>query len=123
MTQMQDLPAIVDRLQELYTGSVRDLRASLKAYLETGARPSAEDRAKGLFAYPQLQVTYEPEPGSPLTRSRGARAFGRLSDPGVYALTITKPAFFGDYLIEQLGHLVRDYNVRITVGPSEQEIP
>ena len=50
MTQLQDLPAIVDRLQDLYAGSVRDLRAALKAYLETGARPSAEDRARGLAA-------------------------------------------------------------------------
>jgi AMP nucleosidase len=123
MTQLQDLPAIVDRLEALYSGSVRDLRAALKAYLESGARPSVEDRARGLFAYPQLQVVYEPEPGVPLSQSRGARAFGRLTDPGVYTLTVTRPGFFRDYLIEQLGYLVRDYNVRITVGPSEQEIP
>jgi AMP nucleosidase len=123
MTQTQDLPAIIDRLQALYAGSVRDLRAALKSYLETGARPSAEARARGLFAYPQIQVTYEPEPDAPLSHSRGARAFGRLTDPGVYTLTITRPGFFRDYLIEQLGYLVRDYNVRITVGPSEQEIP
>ena len=47
----------------------------------------------------------------------------RLTDPGVYALSVTRPAFFRDYLLEQLGYLVRDYNVRITVGPSDQEIP
>ncbi len=123
MTQTHDLPGIVDRLQELYAGSVQDLRTALRAYMETGERPSLEARARGLFAYPQLQVTYEPEPDVPLSQSRGARAFGRLSDPGVYTLTITRPAFFRDYLIEQLGYLVRDYNVRITVGPSEQEIP
>jgi AMP nucleosidase len=123
MTKTEDLPAIVDRLQTLYENSVRDLRASLKAYLETGARPSMDDRAKGLFAYPQLEVKYEPEPATPLARSRGARSFGRLTDPGVYALTITRPHFFRDYLIEQLGFLVSDYNVHISVGPSEQEIP
>ena len=123
MTQIEDLPAIVDRLQALYAESVSALRSALKAYLETGARPSVDDRARGLFAYPQLQLTYEPEPTAPLSQSRGARAFGRLSDPGVYTLTITRPAFFRDYLIEQLGLLVRNYTVRISVGPSEQEIP
>ena len=123
MTQMQDLPAIVDRLQELYAHSVRDLRAALKAYLETGERPSLEARAAGLFAYPQIELTYEPEPEAPLLNARGARAYGRLTDPGVYALSVTRPAFFRDYLLEQLGYLVRDYNVRITVGPSDQEIP
>jgi AMP nucleosidase len=123
MTQMQDLPAIIDRLQDLYANSVRDLRAALKAYLETGLRPSVEARAAGLFAYPQIELTYEPEPEAPLLNARGARAYGRLTDPGVYALSVTRPAFFRDYLLEQLGYLVRDYKVRITVGPSEQEIP
>jgi AMP nucleosidase len=123
MTKIEDLPAIVDRLQELYANSVRDLRSSLKAYLETGARPSVEDRARGLFAYPQLEVTYEPEPGAPLSSSRGSRSFGRLTEPGVYSVTVTRPTFFRAYLIEQLGYLVRDYGVKIAVVPSEQEIP
>ncbi|MDB5460193.1 MAG: nucleosidase [Caulobacteraceae bacterium] len=124
MTQMQDLPGIVDRLQELYAGSVRDLRGALKSYLETAERPSLEARARGLFAYPQLQVTYSPEPGVPLGgKAASSRSFGRLTDPGVYTTTITRPAFFRDHLIEQLGLLVRDYGVRVTVGPSEQEIP
>jgi AMP nucleosidase len=123
MTKLEDLPAIVDRLQTLYANSVHDLRTCLKAYLETGARPSIGDRAKGLFAYPQLEVTYEPEPGSPLSSSRGSRSFGRLTEPGVYSVTVTRPTFFRDYLIEQLGYLVRDYGVSVAVVPSEQEIP
>jgi AMP nucleosidase len=124
MTQTQDLPDVVDRLQALYAGSVRDLRAALKAYLETGERPSAEARAKGLFSYPQLLVTYAPEPGAPLERPPfSPRSFGRLTAPGTYASTVTRPAFFRDYLIEQLGYLVRDFGARISVGPSEQEIP
>ena len=123
MTEMNDLPGIVDRLQDLYAQSVRDLRGALKAYLETGVRPTVEDRARGLFAYPQIEVVYEPEAGSPMQASRGARAFGRLSEPGRYALSVTRPAFFRDYLIEQLGYLVRDYGVRVAVGPSAQEIP
>jgi AMP nucleosidase len=123
MTQIDDLPGIVDRLQALYSNSVRDLRTSLRAYLETGERPSADARAKGLFAYPQLRVTYAPDAERPMSTSRGPRAFGRLTDPGIYALTITRPSFFRDYLIEQLGYLIKDYAVHVAVGPSEQEIP
>jgi AMP nucleosidase len=82
-----------------------------------------DDRARGLFAYPQIVLTYEPEPDAPLMNSRGARAYGRLIDPGVYAVSVTRPAFFRPYLLEQLGYLVRDYNVHIAVGPSDQEIP
>jgi len=123
MTDISDLPAIVDQLQELYETSVRELRAALKAYLETGVRPSIEDRLRGRFAYPQIEVAYEPEPGAPMQASRGSRAYGRLTDPGHYTLSVTRPAFFRSYLIEQLGYLVRDYSVSIAVGPSEQEIP
>ena len=123
MTELKDLPAIVDRLQVLYEESVQALKAALRAYLETGARPSIEDRARGVFAYPELRVVYAPDPAQPMQTSRGARAYGRLSEPGLYAVSITRPAFFRDYLIEQLGHLVRDYGVEISVGPSEQEIP
>jgi AMP nucleosidase len=124
MTQMTDLPGIVDRLQDLYQGSVQALRQALRAYLETGARPSAEDRARGLFSYPQLRVTYRPRPGEPLAkRSESARAYGRLPAPGTYVATVTRPAFFRSYLIEQLGLLVRDFGVEVDVGPSGQEIP
>ena len=48
MTTTEDLPAIVDRLQELYETSVRELKSALKAYLETGLRPSIEDRLRDL---------------------------------------------------------------------------
>jgi AMP nucleosidase len=124
MTQIHDLPPLVDRLEDLYAGSVQALRAALKTYRETGEHPSAQDRAAGLFAYPQLRLTYEPGPGQPLSRQpEETRAFGRLTHPGTYAATITRPAFFRDYLIEQLGFLVRDYGAKVSVGPSEQEIP
>src|SRR5665213_906544 len=123
MTTIEDLPGIVDRLQALYEQSVRELQTALRAYLETGVRPSMEDRLNGRFAYPRIEVTYEPEAGSPLSSSRGARAYGRLTDPGRYSLTVTRPAFFRAYLVEQLGHLVRDYGGSIAAQPPEQEIP
>ena len=124
MTELNDLPAIVDRLETLYAHSVRDLRAALKAYLDTDERPSVEARARGLFAYPELRVTYDPEPGERLMHRAGsARAFGRLTDPGAYTVSITRPAFFRGYLLEQLGYLAREYNVEVTAGPSDHEIP
>ena len=44
-------------------------------------------------------------------------------DPGVYATTVTQPAFFKNYLLEQLNYLVGDYGATIEVGVSDQEIP
>ena len=43
--------------------------------------------------------------------------------PGVYVTTITQPAAFASYLIEQLCYLVTDYRAEIAVALSSQEIP
>lgn len=115
----QDTHAVVDRLQFLYEESFTALRQGLAAYLAKGTRPDLDARIQGLFAYPQLKVIYSPEQKPP----RLSRAFGRLSAPGSFAVTFTRPAFFRDYLVEQLDLLVRDYNVEIQVSKSEQEIP
>lgn len=88
----------VDRLCELYETSVGNLRAALKTYLDGGAAPSEGDRAAGAFAYPELRVTYLPEgPVPPVSR-----AFGKFSEAGVYAQTVTHPAAFRRYLEEQI---------------------
>ena len=52
-----------------------------------------------------------------------ARSFGRLNQPGRYATSIARPRLFRKYLTEQLGYLVRDYDVEVSVGRSASEIP
>ncbi len=54
---------------------------------------------------------------------RIARAFARLTQSGSYATSIARPAMFRAYLREQLSLIARDYDVRISVGTSRQEIP
>jgi AMP nucleosidase len=115
----QDLSALIDDLEEIYRRSVANLRHALAAYLRDGARPDPESRASGAFAYPELRVVYAPE-GAP---ARVRRAFARVNRPGVYATSLTRPALFRDYLVEQLDLLVRDYGVVLTAGLSSQEIP
>ncbi len=52
-----------------------------------------------------------------------ARAFARLTQPGAYATSVARPELFRDYLVEQLEHLGRDYDVAVSVGRSASEIP
>ena len=120
MSQTLTAQGALDRLEHLYSRSVENLGAALSAYLETGRRPSAADRAEGLFAYPELRLSWRPgerPPEPPL------RAFGRLARPGVYATTVTRPDLFRDYLLEQLTLLESDYGAAFEVAPSRQEIP
>lgn len=114
-----DAREAVDRLCELYQTSVRNLRGALKTYLDGGAAPSDADRASGAFAYPELRVTYLPEgPVPPVSR-----AFGKFSEAGVYAQTVTHPEAFRRYLEEQIELLAAEYPIKIETGLSAQEIP
>ena len=74
---------------------------------------------KGAFAYPELRIDY----GGKLPSVPPTRAFARLNQPGVYATSIARPELFRDYLVDQLDHIARDYDVKISVGRSSSEIP
>jgi AMP nucleosidase len=116
MTQASDIVAELDRL---YRASVERLQAALTRYLTDGTPPPAESRHDGSFAYPEIHLTYRGE------RSRPAppRSFGRLVDAGEYHISVTKPAVFADYLVEQLTFLLEDYDVTVEGRPGRQEIP
>jgi len=118
-TQLDDIPRIIDQLTEIFDSSVAALRHSLACYLRDGTRPDLEERAKGLFAYPELRVDYRWDAAAKFP----ARAFGRLNQPGRYAISVARPELFRAYLTEQLSFLIRDYQVEVSVARSASEIP
>jgi AMP nucleosidase len=109
----------VDRLEKEYRSSVDALRSSLREFLAHGAPPDPELRRRGAFTYPELRLHWPP--GKPYPRI--GRAFARIGIPGHYAVTVTRPDLFRDYLVEQLTLLQEDFEVEIEVGRSAQEIP
>jgi len=110
---------IVDALEALYNEAVANLKSALSAFLHDGTAPDPGHREAGGFCYPELVVRYDPDgPPPPISRS-----FGKMSEAGTYASTITRPAFFRGYLIEQLTPLMRDYEIDIEVRRSDSEIP
>ncbi|GAA3271700.1 hypothetical protein GCM10020258_47100 [Sphingomonas yabuuchiae] len=110
---------IVEELDRLYTASVTRLKDALTLYLRDGTAPTLEDRAHGCFAYPEIRLIYRGEGGRPAPM----RSFGRLVSPGDYRISVTKPALFKDYLVEQLTLLIEDYDVSVEAVPGRQEIP
>jgi AMP nucleosidase len=95
---------------------VSSLRDAVERFLRSGVAPSPEERAH--FRYPRLRVLYRPEGPPP----SNARAFAKFSAPGVYSTTITQPAEFRDYLLEQLEPLVAEFGAEMEVGTGGQEI-
>lgn len=116
MTQASDIVAELDRL---YTASVARLRAALDRYLTNGTRPPSSARVDGSFAYPEIRLTYRGGSDRPMP----SRAYGRLTTPGEYRISVTKPAMFAAYLTEQLDLLIANHDVTVEAVAGRQEIP
>src|SRR5262249_31527588 len=98
MGKRTEAARVVARLETEYRRSTEALHDALKAFIQSGRPPDPALRAGGAFAYPLLQITYANAQATP----RLARAYARFSQPGVYAVTVTRPDLFADYLTEQL---------------------
>ena len=119
MTETMTPAAALDRLEALYNQSVANLRKAVRDFLETGERADPEARARRLFAYPTLKISWCGD--RPINLP--IRSFARMSRQGIYSTTITRPDLFRPYLTEQLTLLQQDYDVTFEVEPSDQEIP
>ncbi|WP_310497414.1 AMP nucleosidase [Sandarakinorhabdus sp.] len=115
----QTLHDIVDQLVTIHAQATASLRAALKAYIDDGTEPDPNVRVSGDWAYPELRLQYD----GIASTDRPIRAFARLTRQGSYASTITRPALYRAYLIEQLELLMADYEVTVSVGRSSVEIP
>jgi AMP nucleosidase len=111
--QFTDARAAVKRLEALYDTAVEFLRDSFTETL-TGGRPAARFRA----FYPEIRLTTT---SFDLVDSR--LSFGYVGSPGTYSTTITRPDLFENYLIQQIGLLIENHRVPVTVGPSATPMP
>ncbi|HCW94774.1 MAG TPA: AMP nucleosidase, partial [Pseudomonas sp.] len=109
--------AAVDQLAELHAQATTALNQALKRYISARTEPNAAERS--LFRYPELRLTYQCHGEVPAS----TRAYAKVQAPGVYAVTVTQPAAFRNYLLDQLRPLMRDFNVQVEVGMSERNIP
>lgn len=109
--------AAVDQLASLHARATGALSQALKRYLKDRTEPTADERQS--FRYPLLRVVYQSHGEVPST----TRAYAKLQMPGTYAVTVTQPAAFTKYLLEQLRPLVRDFDITLEVGVSDQNIP
>ncbi|MDM7255968.1 MAG: AMP nucleosidase [Paracoccus sp. (in: a-proteobacteria)] len=111
--QFTDPAAAVDRLIALYDRASAYLLEKFTGTLD-GETPAARYRA----FYPEVRLV---TPSHVKADSR--LSFGHVALPGSYAATITRPDLFRNYLIEQLGLLMKNHSVPVTVGESDTPMP
>ncbi|MDO5620824.1 MAG: AMP nucleosidase [Paracoccus sp. (in: a-proteobacteria)] len=105
--------AAVDRLIALYDRSTRFLLDRFTGTMD-GRRPDARYRA----FYPELRLTTTRH-----SQTDSRLSYGHVVNPGTYSSTITRPDLFRNYLIQQVGLLIRNHDVPVVVGDSETPIP
>jgi AMP nucleosidase len=111
--------AIVEALDILFKASVKRLRTGIETYISTGVLPDPAMRGDGSYAYPEIHLSWSGNTES----EEPQRSFGRLSTPGHYVTSVTKPSLFADYLAEQIDILIADYGVTVEARAGRQEIP
>lgn len=100
-------------IHEIYERNTGFIRGHFRE-LTTGRKQKGKVRA----FYPKVQVNI-----SSYHKSTSSMPYGFLHSPGVYSTTITATTLFKDYLIEQLGLVLKNHGGEIEVGESETPIP
>ncbi|WP_319825298.1 AMP nucleosidase [Thalassovita sp.] len=108
-----DPKAAVARLIELYKGAVGFLRDSFGTVMAAG---DADVRYRAF--YPEVRITT-----TSFAKIDSRLSFGHVAEPGTYATTITRPDLFKYYLEQQIGLLMHNHGVPVTVGVSDTPMP
>ncbi len=108
-----DATNAVEALTALYERNTGFLIDAFEA-IAKGVTPGTRFRAY----YPQVSI--ESSSFAPID---SRLSFGHVTAPGTYTTTITRPALFRHYLKQQLGLLIKNHGVSVTVSESETPIP
>lgn len=103
----------VDHLIALYNAATDFLCREFSKALHEGA-PKARIRA----FYPEVRITT-----TSFAQIDSRLSFGHVTEPGTYATTVTRPRLMKDYLTQQIGLILENHQVPVTVGVSDTPIP
>ncbi len=106
-----DAAEAIELLTTLYDDAVAHIEAKFDAFAKGDREPFENP------VYPYLGIEVDKVSGST------SLAFGKVSQPGIWGATITQPALFRRYLIEQINLVMANCTGRIFVGKSRTPIP
>lgn len=110
----RDARLATERLVEIYERNTLYLRQAFKAYADGEITQRERFRA----CYPAIRIKVETWQEVDTRLS-----YGHVVEPGTYMTTITQPALYFDYLLEQIGLLIKHHGVPVEIGESDMPIP
>jgi AMP nucleosidase len=108
-----DAEAAVERLEYIYDTHTAFIRERFAALLK-----NKRLRGRVRATYPEILIET-----STYAKIDSRLSYGHVAGPGVYSATITQPALFRSYLLEQIRLLLRNHGVSVEIGPSMEPIP
>ncbi|MGK7752811.1 MULTISPECIES: AMP nucleosidase [unclassified Roseovarius] len=108
-----DAAAAVDHLIALYDGAVEFLCQAFQTAMHEGQ----PDRAIRAY-YPEIRIST-----SSYAKIDSRLSFGHLAEPGTYSTTVTRPRMFRNYLEQQIGLLLHNHEVPVTIQLSDTPMP
>ena len=111
--EFTDAVAAVDRLIDLYSAATGFLCQHFSETID-GTRPKRRVRA----FYPEIRLTT-----TSYAKIDTRLSYGHVHEPGSYATTVTRPDLFRSYLEQQIGLLMENHGVSVTIGLSQTPMP
>ena len=108
-----DPEAAVDRLVSIYETATAFLLHHFMEAIAKG-RPNSRVRAH----YPEIRLTT-----TSFVKTDSRLSFGHVAGPGNYSTTITRPDLFRNYLVQQIGLLIQNHGMPVTIGASDTAMP
>ncbi|WP_392338895.1 AMP nucleosidase [Loktanella salsilacus] len=108
-----DAAAAVVRLCELYEAATGFLSRHFQEVLRSG-QSDVSYRAY----YPEIRLTT-----TSFAPTDSRLSFGHVPQPGTYSTTVTRPDLFRHYLEQQIGLLMQNHRVPVTIGVSTTPMP
>lgn len=102
------------RLLSIYERNTEFIRHAFAQHLAGELREQSHVRAY----YPAIRIRLQKH-----QEIDSRLSYGYLSEPGIYQTTITQPALFKNYLIEQLDLLIKNHGVGVEIGESKSPLP
>lgn len=111
--QFDDAKSAVAAVQKLYTVATAFLRKNFSEVMDGG-----ELKGRYRAYYPQITITT-----TSFAKVDSRLSFGHVAEPGTYRATITRPDLFQNYLEMQVGLLLKNHGVPVTIDFSTTPIP
>ena len=113
-TSYMDPMQATQRLVEIYERNTAFIRDAFAEYAQ--GRFTQKQRARAYYPAIRINVSTYQEVDSRLS-------YGHAVEPGTYMTTVTQPTLYFDYLLEQIGLLIKNHKVPVEIGESDMPIP